>query len=341
MSNLLYRLGRSAATRPWVAIGAWVVLALVVIASSVAFGRDLEESFEAPGLDSYQAAELLAEAQADEGGVTAHVVLEAQDAAAQLAPVEAALEGLPHVLSTTSSVSPDGDIALVRVQYPAIEHLDAVRPGQPQGRRRRPARRVVADAGDRRRSVLRVRGSTHRARRGRGDRRRDDRPADRLRLLRRDGAADRDGAVRSGHRRHLDEAGDLPDRHPGVGAAARGHGRARRRYRLRALPGHPAPRAPGPGDAGRRSGRPSPGDSRTGGDLRRRHGRRGDPRVARRGDPVRDRWWGRHLRDGARDGARLGHLAAGTSRAGGAPDQRTPAHARTGRAPAGTGGALT
>ncbi|MFC7360410.1 MMPL family transporter [Nocardioides astragali] len=125
MSNLLYRLGRSAATRPWVAIGAWVVLALVVITSSVAFGRDLEESFEAPGLDSYQAAELLAEAQADEGGITAHVVLEAQDAAAQLAPVEAALEALPRVLTTTSNVSPDGDIALVRVQYPAIEHLDA------------------------------------------------------------------------------------------------------------------------------------------------------------------------------------------------------------------------
>jgi RND superfamily putative drug exporter len=125
MSNLLYRLGRSAATRPWAAIGAWVVLALVVIASSVAFGRDLEESFEAPGLDSYQAAELLAEAQADEGGVTAHVVVEAQDAAAQLAPVEAALEALPRVLGTTSNVSPDGAIALVRVQYPAIEHLDA------------------------------------------------------------------------------------------------------------------------------------------------------------------------------------------------------------------------
>ncbi len=125
MSNLLYRLGRSAATRPWVTIGAWVVIAVVVIASSSAFGRDLEESFEAPCLDSYQAAELLAEAQADEGGVTAHVVVEAQDAAAQLAPVEAALARLPRVLGTTSSVSPDGAIALVRVQYPAIEHLDA------------------------------------------------------------------------------------------------------------------------------------------------------------------------------------------------------------------------
>lgn len=125
MSDFLYRLGRSAATRPWTAIGAWVVLALVVIASSAAFGRELEESFEAPGLDSYQAAELLSEAQADEGGISAHVVLEAPDATTQVAPVEAALAELPHVLGTTSSVSPDGDIALVRVQYPAIEHLEA------------------------------------------------------------------------------------------------------------------------------------------------------------------------------------------------------------------------
>ncbi|NYI76807.1 MMPL family transporter [Nocardioides panzhihuensis] len=125
MSNLLYRLGRSAATRPWIAIGAWVVLALVVIASSAAFGRDLEESFEAPGLDSYQAAELLSEAQADEGGVTAHVVFEAPDATTQVAPVEAALAELPRVLGTTTSVSPNGDIALVRVQYPAVEQLAA------------------------------------------------------------------------------------------------------------------------------------------------------------------------------------------------------------------------
>ena len=124
MSNLLYRLGRSAATRPWRAIGAWVVLALVVIASSVAFGRDLEESFEAPGLDSYLAAELLADAQVDEGGVTAHVVLQAQDAASELPPVTAELDALPHVLTTSSTVSPDGSTALVRVQYPAVEDLD-------------------------------------------------------------------------------------------------------------------------------------------------------------------------------------------------------------------------
>ena len=125
MSHLLHRLGRSAATRPWVAIGAWLVLAVVVIASSAAFGRDLEESFEAPGLDSYQAAELLADAQADEGGVTAHVVLEAEDAAAELPSVEAVLDALPHVVGTAGEVSPDGRIALVRVQYPAVEHLDA------------------------------------------------------------------------------------------------------------------------------------------------------------------------------------------------------------------------
>lgn len=125
MSNLLHRLGRSAATRPWVAIGVWVVLAIAVIGSSTVFGRDLEESFEAPGLDSYQAAELLAEAQADEGGVTAHVVVEAPDVAAQVAPVEAALAALPHVLGTTTSISPDGTIALVRLQYPAVADIDS------------------------------------------------------------------------------------------------------------------------------------------------------------------------------------------------------------------------
>ncbi|MCX6395053.1 MAG: MMPL family transporter [Propionibacteriales bacterium] len=125
MSDLLYRLGRSAATRPWAAIGAWIVLALVVIASSVAFGRDLEESFEAPGLDSYQAGELLAAARSDESGIAAHVVLEARDAAAKLPPVQAALEALPRVLGTTSDISPDGTTALVRVQYPAVAQLDA------------------------------------------------------------------------------------------------------------------------------------------------------------------------------------------------------------------------
>ncbi|TWG93457.1 RND superfamily putative drug exporter [Nocardioides sp. J9] len=125
MSNLLHRLGRSAATHPWVTIAAWVVLALVVVTSSVAFGSELEESFEAPGLDSHLASELLAEAGADEAGLTAHVVLEAGDAAAHVAPAESALEQLPHVLGTTSTVSPDGTVALVRVQYPALEQLDA------------------------------------------------------------------------------------------------------------------------------------------------------------------------------------------------------------------------
>ncbi|WP_332642519.1 MMPL family transporter [Aeromicrobium sp.] len=124
MSDLLYRLGRSAATRPWTAIGVWVVLALVVLASSAAFGRELEESFEAPGLDSHRASELLAKAHADEGGITAHVALEASDATTEVAPVEVALAELPRVLGTTSNVSPDGDIALVRVQYPAVEHLE-------------------------------------------------------------------------------------------------------------------------------------------------------------------------------------------------------------------------
>ena len=46
MSHSLYRLGRFAARRPWVVIGAWLVAAGLVVAASGTVGRDLEDSFE-------------------------------------------------------------------------------------------------------------------------------------------------------------------------------------------------------------------------------------------------------------------------------------------------------
>jgi len=63
MSHALYRLGRFAAEKPWTVIGAWVALAALVIGMSAGFGRELEDSFAVPGLDSQQAIELLSEAQ--------------------------------------------------------------------------------------------------------------------------------------------------------------------------------------------------------------------------------------------------------------------------------------
>ncbi|MGI9641482.1 MAG: MMPL family transporter [Acidimicrobiia bacterium] len=131
MSKQLYRLGRFAARRPWVVIGAWVAVFLVVIAATSSFGKELEDSMEVPGLDSQQAIELLSAAQSDTAGLTAQVVATPLDASASFAsPSEAAaLDSLRSGLGELSNVvgvggatvSPDGRVARVRVQYPVLE----------------------------------------------------------------------------------------------------------------------------------------------------------------------------------------------------------------------------
>ena len=59
MSHALYRLGRSAASRPLIVIGIWILAAVVVIGASGTVGRELEDTFEVPGLDSQEAIDLL------------------------------------------------------------------------------------------------------------------------------------------------------------------------------------------------------------------------------------------------------------------------------------------
>ncbi|HZJ07966.1 MAG TPA: MMPL family transporter [Nocardioidaceae bacterium] len=149
MSHALYRLGRFSARRPWVVIGAWVVVSMLVIGSSGAFGQKLEDSFEVPGLDSQEATDLQTAAQSDTAGLTARVVLTPLDesvtffdsagARTALAEIQAAVAELPKVLGTndptgvlatgpgaaaaSGAVSPDGRVALIRVQYPVLEEL--------------------------------------------------------------------------------------------------------------------------------------------------------------------------------------------------------------------------
>ena len=151
MSNSLYRMGRFAARRPWVVIGTWLAVSVLVIGASGAFGRDLEDSFEVPGLDSQAATDLLTAARSETAGLTAQVVMAPLDdgvtffdsaaARAALTEVQAAVAELPKVLGTSDpagalaagpaaaaasgSVSPDGRVALVRVQYPVVEELNA------------------------------------------------------------------------------------------------------------------------------------------------------------------------------------------------------------------------
>ena len=150
MSHALYRLGRFAARRPWAVVGSWLVVSVLVLGASSAFGEKLEDSFGAPGLDSQKATDLLSRAGSDRAGLTAQVVLTPRDddatfyastqARDALAQVQAAVLALPHVLSASDPaaaledgpeaaaasglVSPDGRVALIRVQYPVLEELD-------------------------------------------------------------------------------------------------------------------------------------------------------------------------------------------------------------------------
>ncbi|MEM8621059.1 MAG: MMPL family transporter [Actinomycetota bacterium] len=148
MSAFLYRLGRFSARRPWVVIGAWVLVAVVVVTASSTLGRDLEDSFEVPGLDSARATALLESAASDRAGLTAQVVLAAPEgtsfydstvAQSALAEVQDDVAALPNVLGTTDTaaaamsgdpagaagtISPDGRVALVTIQYPVMEELD-------------------------------------------------------------------------------------------------------------------------------------------------------------------------------------------------------------------------
>ena len=59
MSHLLYRWGRWAARRPWVAIGVWLALAVAVTAASSTVGHALDDTMSTPGSDSQAAIDLL------------------------------------------------------------------------------------------------------------------------------------------------------------------------------------------------------------------------------------------------------------------------------------------
>ncbi|WP_433022702.1 MMPL family transporter [Kribbella sp. CA-294648] len=134
MSNALYRLGRFAARRPWTVIGTWVALAVLVVTAAGVFGQKLENTFGAPGLDSQHATELLTAAGNDQAGLTAQLVVTPRDEQATFSTsaetraawtkLQADVASLPKVLDTSgATISPDGRVAILRLQYPVIEDL--------------------------------------------------------------------------------------------------------------------------------------------------------------------------------------------------------------------------
>ncbi len=135
MSNRLYRMGRFAARRPWAMIASWVAISLLVIVAAGLFGRELEDSWEVPGLDSQAAVDLLDAARSDSAGLTAQVVASPLDQEAgfasateqaALAELHSGLAELPNVINAAEPVvSADATVALIRIQYPVIEEMSA------------------------------------------------------------------------------------------------------------------------------------------------------------------------------------------------------------------------
>ncbi len=152
MSQLLYRLGRFAARRPWAVIASWLVVSVVVIGASGTFGRELEDSFAGAG-GRFPQGDGAAERRRvrpgrahraggpDAARRTARRSSTLREARAALGTVQAEVGELPNVLRTSDpvaalaagreaavasrSVSPDGRVALIRVHYPVLEELEA------------------------------------------------------------------------------------------------------------------------------------------------------------------------------------------------------------------------
>ena len=130
---MLYRLGRFSARRPWTVIGAWLVVSVLVIGAAGAVGRELEDSFEVPGVDSQRATELLERAGSDQAGLTAQLVLtpraarfDSPAAREALARVRERVAALPNVLGTSApAVSESGRVARIEVRYPVLADVTA------------------------------------------------------------------------------------------------------------------------------------------------------------------------------------------------------------------------
>ncbi|MDW3177111.1 MAG: MMPL family transporter [Acidimicrobiia bacterium] len=123
-----------AAKHPWRVIGVWLLIAVSVVTASATVGKDLEDSFSVPGLDSQIALDLLTDAESAQAGATARIVATPLDAGASFAvdgAEQAALEDvrdvfgeLPQLVAISEPVlSEDGRVALFNLQYEVVEDL--------------------------------------------------------------------------------------------------------------------------------------------------------------------------------------------------------------------------
>ncbi|MDX6743508.1 MMPL family transporter [Actinocorallia sp. A-T 12471] len=120
MSRLLYRLGGSAARRPWRMIALWLLAVAIAAGAASAFGGALQDDYRLAGTGSQQATDLLRERFPLMAEAEARVVVHADkplDESA-VAAARTRLAALPHVAGVEGPVpSPDGRTALLTVRY--------------------------------------------------------------------------------------------------------------------------------------------------------------------------------------------------------------------------------
>lgn len=110
MAHLLYRLGRTAATRPIIVMTAWIVALVAAGGSFVAFSGTLANSFSIPGLETEKVTDELAQELPDLTGGSARVVFATEDGSAftseQQAAISEALASAVELDQVASVVDP-------------------------------------------------------------------------------------------------------------------------------------------------------------------------------------------------------------------------------------------
>ena len=128
---MLERLGRRAVRHRWWFIGAWLVMAVVVIGFAIGLDAKLSDNFRIPDAQSQQALDLLEQDFPAQAGDNALVAFQATDGIKSptvqpaIAASVAALGKLPGVTSVTNpfgplggaAISKNGQIAVVTVQF--------------------------------------------------------------------------------------------------------------------------------------------------------------------------------------------------------------------------------
>jgi putative drug exporter of the RND superfamily len=128
MSSFLYRLGRGAARRRWLTLGAWIAAVIGIFATGSALGGALEDDFNLPDSESQRAYDLLAERFPSASGTSAYIVFRTSngslaDRAEALGATVEEIKRLPHVVGVTNPLetegaqSEDGTIGFAQVAY--------------------------------------------------------------------------------------------------------------------------------------------------------------------------------------------------------------------------------